>query len=118
MRKFLKGFHYAFKGLGFALRTQVNFRFQIFVSLVVLISGAYAGLTATEWLWIVAAISAVLAAELGNTAIEELVNLVSPGHHPKAGIIKDLSAAVVLIAAAFSAATGLIIFLPKLIHAL
>jgi undecaprenol kinase/diacylglycerol kinase (ATP) len=57
----------------------------------------------------------VVVAEIFNTALEVLVDLVSPGHHPKAGIVKDLSSAAVLITAILSAVIGLCIFLPKLI---
>jgi diacylglycerol kinase len=60
----------------------------------------------------------VFIAELINTALETLVDLVSPEINPKAGLIKDISAAAVLIAAIFACLVGCFIFLPKLIHAL
>jgi diacylglycerol kinase len=53
-------------------------------------------------------------AELFNTAIEVLVDLVSPDIHPKAKIVKDVASAAVLVAAIFAAIVGLIIFIPKL----
>ena len=56
----------------------------------------------------------VLIAELFNTAFEVLVNLISPEHDSKAGIIKDLAAGAVLITAFFAVIIGLIIFLPKI----
>jgi diacylglycerol kinase len=56
--------------------------------------------------------------ELINTAIETLVDLVSPEFNLKAGLIKDISAAAVLMAAIFAFLVGCFILLPKLIHAL
>ena len=47
-----------------------------------------------------------------NTAIERLVNLVSPDYHPIAGDVKDIAAGAVLICAIFAALIGLIIFVP------
>lgn len=68
----------------------------------------------SEWLWIVAAITFVLVAELFNTALELLVDLVSPGYNKAAGIVKDLASAAVLLAAVFAVIVALIIFTPKL----
>ena len=48
----------------------------------------------------------VLAAEAFNTAIERLVNLVSPDYHPIAGDVKDIAAGAVLICAVYSGACG------------
>ena len=64
---------------------------------------------------IIIVIGLVISAEIFNTSIEELVNLVSPQKNEKAGIIKDLAAAAVLILAITALITGLIIFLPKII---
>ena len=54
----------------------------------------------------------VLAAEAFNTAIERLVNLVSPDYHPIAGDVKDIAAGAVLICAVTAALVGAIIFIP------
>ncbi|MBO9658929.1 MAG: diacylglycerol kinase family protein, partial [Chitinophagaceae bacterium] len=58
----------------------------------------------------------VWAAEIMNTAVEHLVDFVSPGFHQKAGLIKDLSAGAVLVLSVTALITGLIIFIPKIIH--
>ena len=54
----------------------------------------------------------VLAAEGFNTAIERLVDLVSPDFHPVAGDVKDVAAGAVLICAIAAAIIGMIIFIP------
>jgi len=50
-----------------------------------------------------------------NTAIEFLVDLVQPDHHPLAEKAKDIAAAAVLIAAIASVVIGVIVFLPKFV---
>lgn len=117
MSKFIKSFGYALSGIGHAFKSQFNFRFHLIALLAVVIAGWYFHLTVTEWLWIIVVSVLVLTAELFNTAIEVLVDLVSPNIHPKAKIIKDVAAGAVLITAIGAVLTGLIIFIPKLIHA-
>ncbi|MDQ7948893.1 MAG: diacylglycerol kinase family protein [Pedobacter sp.] len=115
MRKFLKSFTYAFKGIGYTLRTQQSFQIECAVAIIVVLLGYGLGLSRQEWLWIALSISLVLVLELLNTAIEVLVDLVSPQYHPQAGIVKDVASGAVLIASLFSLVTGLCIFVPKLI---
>ena len=55
-----------------------------------------------------------MSAELFNTAIERLVDLVSPQRHPLAGQVKDIAAGAVLVCALAAIAVGLIIFVPYL----
>lgn len=60
----------------------------------------------------------VLAAEGFNTAIERLVNLVSPERNPIAGDVKDIAAGSVLICAIVAAIVGIIIFMPYVLAVL
>lgn len=117
MKRFLKSFYYAFNGLLYTFHTQLNFRVECLIALIITGLSFYLNISAMEWLWIIAAIGLVLMTELGNTGIETLVDLVSPEYKTKAGTIKDISAAVVLIAAVLALLTGIIILLPKLIDA-
>ena len=81
---------------------------------MVTVCGFYFGITPTEWCIVVICFGVVLAAEGFNTAIERLVDLVSPGFHPIAGDVKDVAAGAVLICAIAAAIVGSIIFLPYL----
>lgn len=117
MNKFIKGFYYAWKGLDYAFQTQVNFRVQLLAALLVTMLSYYLGLSTEEWLWIISAIAIVLVAELANTAMETLVDMISPEFNLKAGIVKDISAAAVLISSILALIIGILILLPKLIHA-
>ena len=71
--KFIKGFHFAFNGLLYSFRTQINFKVEVYSALAVIGLSWYLGLDTSEWLWICSAITLVLVTELANTAIETLV---------------------------------------------
>ncbi|EHQ27088.1 diacylglycerol kinase family protein [Mucilaginibacter paludis] len=115
MRRLIRGFGYAFKGMGYAFSTQLNIRIHIILTAVALILGLSLHVSTPDWLWLLLCIALVLSAELLNTAIETLTDLVSPGYHEKAGRVKDIAAAAVTVTAAFALVTGCIIFLPKII---
>ncbi|RZK51171.1 MAG: diacylglycerol kinase family protein [Pedobacter sp.] len=114
MKRFLSSFGFAFKGLAYAFKTQLNFRVHCIALILVVVLGLFFKLDRSEWLWIVIAVVMVFSAELINTALEVLVDLVSPQQHPKAGAIKDLAAGAVLITAVGALIIGLFIFVPKL----
>ena len=67
-----------------------------------------------EWIAVILCIGMVIGAELFNSAIERIVDLVSPQRHPLAGQIKDIAAGAVLICALTALIIGLIIFIPYL----
>jgi diacylglycerol kinase (ATP) len=114
MNKFIRGFGYAFSGIWQAAATQLNFRVHLLCTLLAVGAGFALHISAGEWLWIILCIALVLMAELFNTAIEFLTDLVSPQYNKKAGLVKDFSAGAVLITAIGALAIGLVIFLPKL----
>jgi diacylglycerol kinase (ATP) len=113
MKKLILSFGYAFKGIYYATKTQLNFRIHLVATFLAVITGLLLKLSADEWKWISLCIALVLTAELMNTALETLTDMVSPDYHIKAGIVKDMAAAAVLITAIFSVIIALIIFLPK-----
>lgn len=106
----IKSFVYALKGLKEFFGTQVNAWIEIAASLVVIIAGIYFDISANEWLAIIFCIGLVFVAEIINTAIEYLCNLVRPDFNPLAGKIKDLSAAAVLMASVISLIVAVIVF--------
>lgn len=106
-------FIYAINGLIEVTKTQWNFRFHLVSVIVVVISGIYFKVTATEWMALTGVIGLVLVSETINTAIEYLVNLVSPEWNELAGKVKDITAGAVLISAIIALITGLLIFIPR-----
>lgn len=112
--KRIKSFVYAFRGIGSFLRKEPNAWIHCTAMVTVTLLGWYFNITPTEWCVVVLCFGLVLMAEAFNTAIERLVNLVSPDFHPIAGDIKDVSAGAVLITAIAAAIVGLIVFIPYL----
>lgn len=110
----VRSFGHAFRGLAICLRTQANARIHALATVLVVALGFALKLVAWEWCAVVLAIAVVWAAECFNTAMESLVDLVSPERRPLAGRIKDLAAGGVLAAALGAAAVGAIIFGPRL----
>lgn len=92
-----------------------NGRVHLFASVIAIGLSFYLKLSALEWIAILSVISVVIVAEILNSAIEKLADVVSPGFHPKIKIVKDLAAAAVLVAACLALAVGSIIFIPKLL---
>lgn len=114
-RSLPKSFNFAWQGILTALRREPNFSIHVIAGTTAIILAAVLNFSPLEWLLLVFTISFVLVLELFNTALEAIVNLVSPEIKPQAKIAKDVSAAAVLIAAFVSILTGLALFLPKLL---
>lgn len=114
MARFFNSFRFAAKGLRESFKSELNFKIHFIAAVLVVVLGCYVDISALEWLAVVICIGSVLAAELINTAIETLVDLVSPAYNPKAGMVKDVAAAAVLVVAVMSLVVGLIIFVPKI----
>ena len=110
-----KGFLWAYNGIRESFHTQINFRIHILIASVMLVLGWWLHIEPYEWLALVLTIVMVIAFEQINTAVEYLVDLVSPEYHVMAGKVKDISAGAVLLTAIGAVAVGIIIFLPKLI---
>lgn len=113
--KLARSFGFAFSGLGYALKTQQNFRIHLVVLALTLAAGYFFGISRMEWLLVILCAMLVLVLELTNTAIEYLCDLVTTELHPGIKIIKDVAAAAVLVAAAGSVIIGLVIFIPHLL---
>lgn len=109
----LKSFKYAFQGLFTMFKEEPNFRIHFIAAFLAVILGFYFGLTPLEWMLVTIVIGFVLISEIFNSAVERIANFVSPGHNKLIGVIKDISAAMVLVAAIVSIVVGLIIFVPK-----
>ena len=115
MKKLIRSFGYAFKGVAYATTSQLNFRIHLVATVLATIAGFLFHISPGEWQWVMLCVAIVLVTEIFNTMIETLVDLVSPGFNEKAGRVKDMAAGAVVIAAAFALVTGLIIFLPKIL---
>lgn len=113
MNKRIKSFGFAFRGIKSAIISEMNMKIHIVIACMVVVSGILFHISTEEWLLCLICFGFVISMEMLNTAIECLVDLVSPEYHPLAGRAKDIAAGAVLISALFSALVGLIIFVPK-----
>ncbi len=113
MNKFLKSFVYAFKGFR-QLLFERNFKLHLVSMVLVILSTFIFQYNFTEWMILISCIVMVLAAEGFNTAIEKLVDLVSPDHNEQAGKVKDMSAAAVLIVSIGSLVVMLLMIYKKM----
>lgn len=114
IRKRLKSFTYAGKGIRSFITREHNAWIHSAAAIAVIILGFYLRVSATEWAILIICMGMVFAAEAFNTAIERLVNLVSPEQNKIAGDVKDIAAGGVLICAIAATIAGLLIFMPKL----
>jgi diacylglycerol kinase len=110
----IHSFQHAFRGWWHVLKTQHNAWIHSVVAAIVVIVGLWLGLSARDWAVIVLTIAMVFTAEFINTAIEAVVDLASPVHHPLAKVGKDVGAGAVLVAAVAAVLVGLLILGPPL----
>lgn len=116
VKRQMKSYKYAAKGVHYTLATQVNIWVQLFATVIVLLTAYYLDFSLEHYLILVLTIGFVIAAELFNTAIEILVDLISPEHHPQAGLIKDVAAGAVLVASFTAAIIGTVLFVTAIAY--
>ena len=95
--KFIKSVPHAFRGIISLIKNDNNFRIHLLAVIVVIISGFWIKFTEGEWLAVILTMGGVLALEAINTAIETIVDLVSPTYHVLAKKAKDVAAGAVLL---------------------
>ncbi len=115
IKKEIRSFGFAFKGIYTLVKTQPHARFHLAATLAVIAIGFLLDVTGSDWAILVLAVGAVWAAEALNTALEFLADRVAPEWHELVGNAKDVAAGGVLIVSISAAVAGLLIFLPHII---
>jgi len=110
LKRFLKGFKYAFSGIGYCIKTERNMRFHLCAAFYVILFMGFYEFTRCEKMVIFLKISAVICLELVNSAIERCIDRISLKYEPLAKKAKDAAAGAVLCSAVFSVIIGSIIF--------
>ena len=118
MEKRLNSFRYAFAGIKNLLLYEHNARIHLLAAILAVILGAALQIAPWQWAVLAMAIFGVFIAEIFNSAIERLSDVVSPGQHEEIRKVKDYCAAAVLLASILAVIAGFIIFLPELIRIL
>ena len=112
----IDSFRNAFSGWIHVVRTQRNAWIHLAATILVILVASWLHLPPLNLAVVFLAVGLVWMAELFNTAVEALVDLASPDYHPLAGIVKDVSAAAVLIMALTALIIGLLLILPPLLE--
>ncbi|RAR41851.1 diacylglycerol kinase family protein [Paenibacillus sp. MDMC362] len=105
-----RAFGCAIRGILTAVKTERNMKIHIAAALIVFIAAALLQLDRMSWLFLVLAIALVFIAELVNTAVEAVIDLISPEEHVLARVAKDTAAGAALVAAVFAVVIGILVF--------
>jgi undecaprenol kinase len=114
-RDVISSLEFALTGIFTAFKEEKNMRSHVLSGVAAIIAGLIFRISATEWLLLLLSIFLVIAFEIMNSAVENVVDLASDYHFSmRAKNAKDMAAGAVLVVSGFAVITGLIIFLPKL----
>lgn len=107
-------FRYAFRGLKYVLSSERNARLHLLMAILALVASIVLQISLQEWLFVIISIALVFFAEITNTAIEKTLDLISQEHNQLVKLIKDMTAAGVLVTAVGSIIVAIIVFLPRI----
>jgi diacylglycerol kinase (ATP) len=102
-------FVWSMQGLRAAFRHEASFRLELYLALAVIAAGLWLGDGAIEKLLLGGSPLLVLSAELLNSAIETVVDKVSPGYDELAGRAKDMGSAATFVLMVFVVLTWVLI---------
>ena len=114
-RRLVDSFIYAIEGLTSALQNEKHMKFHILSAILIVILAILTNASKVEILLISVSVAFVIITELMNTAVEALVDLISPERHPLAKLAKDVAAGAVLVAAINAICVGYLLFYDKLL---
>lgn len=115
LSRFNNSFKFALMGISHSVNENQNIKIHFIIAIFVLIFALLLGLTRYEFFGIGILIVLVISAEMINSAIEEVVNLLVSEHRKEAKIAKDVSAGMVLLVSTFALIVGLFIFIPHIL---
>ena len=109
-RTIVDSFNAAIEGIIYTIKTQRNMRLHFLCAILTILISIFLQLEKIELLVVCTAVTLVLICEMFNTAIEKIIDLITPDFHPLARIIKDVAAGCVLISAIFAVIVGYLVF--------
>lgn len=107
--RFIDSVNCAIEGILYTARTQRHMRYHFLAALAIMVAVLFLKVSALEFTLLVISVCFVLFAEIMNTSIEVVVDMISPDYHPMAKIAKDTAAGAVLVAAAGASVMGYLI---------
>ena len=114
-KRLVDSFNFAIEGLISALKNEKHMKVHILAAIIIVILAIVINASKVEILIISLSVSFVVITELVNTAVEAIVDLVSPERHPLAKLVKDVAAGAVLVAAINALCVGYLLFYDKLL---
>lgn len=115
-KNFLEALKNSINGIKYTIKSGRNFKIQLVFAVVAILAGIVFKISMQEWTILTIIIFLVLLAEMVNTAVETIVNMITTEYNENAKNAKDISAGVVTLCALCSIIVGLIIFVPKLLE--
>lgn len=113
-KNFTESFGHALDGLLHCIRHERNIRIHFVTGCIVFILALVLSMRIVHMMILVLVIAMVIICEMINTAIENVIDLVSPEYHPLAKIVKDITAGAVLFASIAAVIVGCLLFIPYL----
>lgn len=110
IKRLLKSFKYAIRGLVKTFREELNLKIQTIIAILVIILGIYFNITQFEWLVLVLVIGLVILMEVVNSAVERITDVLKPRINSYVKEIKDIMAAAVMLASIMAVIVGIIVF--------
>ncbi|BBM41266.1 diacylglycerol kinase [Leptotrichia shahii] len=114
-KRLVDSFNFAIEGLISALKDEKHMKVHILAAIIIVILAILINASKVEILIISLSVSFVIITELVNTAVEAIIDLVSPERHPLAKLAKDVAAGAVLVAAINALCVGYLLFYDKLL---
>ena len=115
-KSFIDSFSHAYEGIISALYKERNMHVHMVMAVLVIAAGVIFKISYAEWLTCMIFIALVITAELINTSIEAVVDMITTKENDFAKVAKDTSAGAVLVVSLMAAFVGLIIFIPKIVY--
>ncbi len=115
-RGFIKSLKTASKGLVYLFLYHRNMRVIFLLGLTALIFGIYLGLKGIELAALCITVTLVFTAEIFNTAVELMMDMLTQEYKLKIMLVKDIAAAIVVIASLNAIAVGYILFIRKILR--
>lgn len=116
IKRFAKSFYYAFEGIHYVFRNDQNLIAHFVVGFLVISASIFLHVTPFEMGILGLTIMMVISAEMINSAIEKMVDLITKEHRQEAKIAKDVAAGMVLLTALAAFIIGSLIFLPYVVR--
>lgn len=111
-----KSFGFAFSGIFHAVKENRNFRLQCYIGGGALLAGKILEVSRFEMIVIFVLVLIVVSAEMVNSSLEEMTDLITTEHRQEAKIAKDVAAGMVLLVSFGAAIVGVVIFMPYLLR--